>query len=45
MQTTFKALHAPVYQLLSENWSSHYALLPGVFNPLPTSTNQEVFEK
>jgi len=32
----------PVYQLSSEKQSSHYTLLPAVFNPLP---NREVFEK
>jgi len=33
----------PVYQLLSEKQNSHYVM--AVFNPLPTSMNQEVFEK
>jgi len=34
--TASKVLHDPVYQLLSEMWSSHYASLPTVFNPLYT---------
>jgi len=41
MQTASKALRARVYQLLSENQSSHYAFLPAMFNPSPKSTNQE----
>jgi len=31
--------------LSSEKRSSHYTSLPAVFNPLPTSTNREAFEK
>jgi len=37
ISTTSKASRALVYQLLSEKWSSYYALLPAVFNLLPTS--------
>jgi len=42
MQTTSKVWHGRVYQLMSQNRSSHYASLPVLFNPLPTSTNREV---
>jgi len=33
------------YQLLSEKRSSHYASLPAVFNPLPTSIQIEKYLK
>jgi len=44
-QNVSKASHAPVYQLSSEKGSSHYASLPAVFNPLPSSMDREVLEK
>ena len=34
-----------LYQLSSEKWSIHYALLSAMFNPLHSSTNQELIEK
>jgi len=40
-EPAFKASCAPVYQLSSEKWCSHYASFPAVFNSLSTSTNQE----
>jgi len=40
-QTTSKVSHVQVYQLLSEKQSSHYALLPAAFNPLPPSMDQK----
>jgi len=43
--TSSKALCTPVYQLLSEKRSSHYALLSVVFNLLCISTNQKLFKK
>jgi len=43
-QTASKASHAPVYQLSSQKWSTHYTSLPAVFNLLLTSMNREVFE-
>ena len=36
---------APSYYQLSEKWSIHYASLSAMFNPLHSSTNQELFEK
>jgi len=41
-QTTTKASGMPEY---TEKWRNNYASLPAVFNPLPSSTNQEAFEK
>jgi len=47
MQTASKMSCAQVDQLLSEKQSSHYTSqsLPAAFDPLPSSTDREVFEK
>ena len=40
-----KVCHVPqLYQLSSEKWSTHYALLSTIFSPLHSSTNQELFK-
>jgi len=44
-EPTSKVSRTRVYQLLSEKRSSHYTLLSAAFNPLPPSTDREVFEK